>query len=37
MVDHCLNVWETYVENAGFEKLFIIAHSAGGRCLSAIQ
>ena len=36
MVEHCKNVWQTYIENAGFAKLFIIAHSAGGRCLSAI-
>ena len=37
MEDHCLNVWKTYIENAGFKKLLIIAHSAGGRCLSSIQ
>lgn len=33
MVDHCINVWKNYVENAGFSKLLIIAHSAGGDCL----
>ena len=34
MDGHCLDVWKDYVEKSGFKNLLIIAHSAGGRCLS---
>jgi len=33
MEEHALHVWENYILNSGFEKLLIIAHSAGGSCL----
>ena len=34
---HADKVWEDYVEKSGFTKLLVIAHSAGGGCLSSIQ
>lgn len=37
MVKHAINVWKKYVHNSGFGKIHIIAHSAGGSCLRAIQ
>ena len=37
MDDHALYVWQNYVLNSGFSKLFVIAHSAGGGCLTSIQ
>ena len=37
MQAHACFVWKTYVENSGFEKILLIAHSAGGACTSAIQ
>ncbi|TNV79383.1 hypothetical protein FGO68_gene14982 [Halteria grandinella] len=38
MESHSTYVWHTYVEPAKhFEELYIIAHSAGGGCLSSIQ
>ena len=30
---HAYFVWENYILNSGFNKLMIIAHSAGGGCL----
>ena len=36
-IDHACFVWENYVLNSGFKKIFILAHSAGGDCLNAIQ
>ena len=37
MEEHATLVWGDYVENSGFSNLFVIAHSAGGPCLTAIQ
>jgi len=37
MQDHAVWVWERYVKDAGFDKISIVAHSAGGGCLTAIQ
>mmetsp|Transcript_25158 Transcript_25158/g.24620 ORF Transcript_25158/g.24620 Transcript_25158/m.24620 type:complete len:83 (-) Transcript_25158:295-543(-) len=36
MQAHSVFVWEKYVQPAKFNKVFIIAHSAGGACLAAI-
>jgi hypothetical protein len=36
METHALHVWNDYVLNSGFGKLLVIAHSAGGGCLTAI-
>jgi len=37
MESHCSFVWKKYVLPSKFKKLFVIAHSAGGWCLSSIQ
>ena len=37
MVDHAAWVWEKYVKNAGFDKIDVVAHSAGGGCLKKIM
>jgi hypothetical protein len=37
MVSHSLFAWERYVRPTRFRKFFIVAHSAGGSCLAAIQ
>ena len=37
MESHSLFVWEKYISTSRFKKLFIVAHSAGGACLAAIQ
>lgn len=37
MESHSLFAWERYVSRSRFRKLFIVAHSAGGSCLAAIQ
>ena len=37
MSDHAVHVWQNYVLNSGFDKLLIIAHSAGGGCLTSIM
>ena len=37
MQDHAYHVWKEYVEPAGFESILLIAHSAGGGCLTTIQ
>ena len=36
MEAHCTFVWEKYVVPSKFKKFYVIAHSAGGACLSAI-
>jgi hypothetical protein len=36
MESHCSFVWDKYVTPSKFKKLYVIAHSAGGMCLSAI-
>ena len=37
MTEHACFVWEKYVLNSGFQDISIVAHSAGGSCLQAIQ
>lgn len=37
MSKHAVHVWQNYIVNAGFDKLLVVAHSAGGMCLEAIQ
>lgn len=37
MQDHAVNVWGNHVLDAGFKEVYVVAHSAGGGCLSAIQ
>ena len=37
MEDHACYVWEHFVKNCGFKSLYIIAHSAGGGCVTAIM
>lgn len=34
---HALCAWETYVKPSKFKKLFIVAHSFGGKCVAAIH
>ena len=36
MSDHAVYVWEKYVKDSGFDQISVIAHSAGGGCVSAI-
>lgn len=31
---HALHVWKNYVRDSGFKNILILAHSAGGFCLS---
>ena len=37
MQNHACFVWENYIMKAGFKNLLVIAHSAGGGCISAIM
>ena len=37
MENHACYVWKNFVENSGFDKILVIAHSAGGKCLKQIQ
>eukprot|EP00355_Strombidium_rassoulzadegani_P009185 CAMPEP_0168618020 /NCGR_PEP_ID=MMETSP0449_2-20121227/5850_1 /TAXON_ID=1082188 /ORGANISM="Strombidium rassoulzadegani, Strain ras09" /LENGTH=108 /DNA_ID=CAMNT_0008658869 /DNA_START=798 /DNA_END=1120 /DNA_ORIENTATION=+ len=37
MSKHCKHIWRNYIEPAGFKSLKVIAHSAGGFCLTGIQ
>lgn len=37
MSSHSCHVWEQFVEPSGFENILLIAHSAGGSCVSSIQ
>lgn len=37
MESHSRFVWEKYVSPSKFNRLYIVAHSAGGGCLSSIQ
>jgi hypothetical protein len=37
MQSHAVFVWDKYVKPSTFSKLYIVAHSAGGSCLSSIQ
>jgi hypothetical protein len=36
MTSHACHVWEQFVEPSGFENILLIAHSAGGSCVSSI-
>ena len=36
MQTHACDVWNKYVKNSGFTNIYIIAHSAGGGCMSSI-
>ena len=36
MREHATFVWNRYVKNSGFNKIEIVAHSAGGGCVGAI-
>ena len=36
MDEHAVNVWNQYVKDSGFDKISIVAHSAGGGCLTSI-
>jgi len=36
MEDHAVNVWGNYVLNSGFDEIYVVAHSAGGGCVSGI-
>jgi hypothetical protein len=36
MVTHAKYVWLYYIKNSGFTDISIVAHSAGGACLSGI-
>ena len=36
MGEHANFVWEQYVKDSGFDQISIVAHSAGGGCLSGI-
>ena len=37
MEEHACFVWKNYIMKSGFDKLFVIAHSAGGGCIMSIQ
>ena len=37
MAEHACYVWEQYVLPSGFDQISVMAHSAGGECLAAIQ
>lgn len=37
MEEHCSHIWRNYIEPAGFGKILIIAHSAGGACVTALM
>jgi hypothetical protein len=37
MTEHAILVWQHYVIDSGFEDVSVVAHSAGGACLTEIQ
>lgn len=37
MAEHACYVWDRYVVDSGFDQICVVAHSAGGECLAAIQ
>jgi len=37
MAEHAAFVWDKYVLNSGFDEICVVAHSAGGGCVSQIQ
>lgn len=37
MDKHCNFIWRHYVQPAGFGKLLVIAHSAGGGCVTSLM
>jgi len=36
MSDHAVYVWDKYVKDSGFDDICVVAHSAGGGCVSEI-
>lgn len=36
MNEHAVNVWSDYVVNSGISEIYVVAHSAGGSCLTSI-
>ena len=37
MPAHAVFVWEKYVQSSGFDRISVVAHSAGGGCVTAIH
>lgn len=37
MEDHACYIWEHFVKDSHFKTLYVLAHSAGGGCVSAIM
>ena len=37
MDSHAVHVWNNHVLNSGYTEVYVVAHSAGGGCLSSIQ
>ena len=37
MQQHATFVWDKYVKDSGFDQISVVAHSAGGGCVAAIQ
>ena len=37
MANHSRHVWRNYIEPAGFQRILILAHSAGGAVVTAIM
>ena len=37
MEEHCTHVWGNYIVNSGFKNLLVLAHSAGGFCVSTLM
>jgi len=37
MQDHAASVWALYVKDSGYSEVYVVAHSAGGGCVQAIQ
>jgi predicted aldo/keto reductase-like oxidoreductase len=37
MNEHCNYVWEQFVLASGFQRILVLAHSAGGGCVSSLM
>ena len=37
MANHSKHVWRNYIEPAGFQRILILAHSAGGAVVTALM
>lgn len=37
MANHSKHIWRNYIEPAGFQRILILAHSAGGPVVSALM